>query len=303
MGKKIASLTLFLLLITLVGGITIASAATADSFRKPLATYQIDTNYFGKWLPSYGLYHAGDDLVATEHTPVYPAANGVVVQSKENSQGYGQVIVIQHDMPDGSKVCSVYGHLSRQTGYKMVPLGTVITDTNKPIGYIGSSAENGEGGPHLHFAFVKGAYRSYYEGRATKTGLNAFYNPSTYLNLIRVVNTNDVYKLDDSGRKAKAYSSNVFNSWGWNWNDIRPVTQTELNRHVNSNPSVLRFKDGTFIKMQGGQEISIISGGLRHPFGSWDAYLRYGGKSDQSNVMPVTSYEYNSLHTLGLVYR
>jgi hypothetical protein len=295
--------------ITIIGVNAVQAYPTTDGFQSPLSSYQIDSNYFGKYLPSYNAYHAGDDLKATELTPVKSIANGKVVYSGFAS-GYATVVVIEHILPDNTKICSLYGHLSKTVtkdkDYRPIAGGKEVTK-DQVIGYIGTDAENGEGLPHLHFAIKKGAYPgtfgTNFPGRVSKTGLNAFYNPSSYLNLIRSIGSPDVYKIDSSGKKAKVYSSNVFNSWGWNWSDIRPVTSSELNRYTNSNPNILGFKDGTFIKTQNNPEISKIYGGMRHAFGSWDAYIRYGGKSDLSNVMIVTNYEYNYLHTVGSVYR
>lgn len=119
--------------------------------------------------------------------------------------------------------------------------------------------------------------------------------------LIRVVGTDPVYHIDTNKNKAWIPTANVFNSWGWSWNDIKEVSQAEFDTYPWASPSKIVFKDGTFLKQSGGYEISLISGGARHPFATWDAYLRYGGASDQSNVKTVTPEEY-TLNGLGSTY-
>jgi hypothetical protein len=285
------------IVIVLAGSETAQAYATADSFQNPLNNYQATEYRFGQYLWS-GLYHSGEDLRAYTYEPVYAIANGKVVESRWHS-GYNQTVVIEHRLPDGSKVCSIYGHLSKVKG-GMPKEGKEVRKGQR-IGYIGNTNENGDGGPHLHFGIRKGADTGSwrYQGRVSKSQLSKYHKPSDYLNLIRATGSNDVYRLWNLVSKSKVYSPNVFNSWGWNWADVRPVTTTELNRHSNGYPNPLGFKDGTFIKLSNNPEISIISSHIRYPFGSWNAYLRYVGKPDLSNVMMVTYNEYHYLHQKG----
>lgn len=297
----VAVLMALAIVIALVGSVATAQAyQTADSFGNPLNSYQVSGYTFGQYLWG-GLYHAGEDLRARTYEPVYAIANGQVKRSDKGIQGYGQVVVIEHRLSDDSKVCSIYGHLSKNPRYPMIEKNRDVTK-GQIIGYIGSDAENGDGGPHLHFGIRKGADTGSwrYQGRVPKSQLSNFHKPSDYLNLIRAVGSNDVYRLWNLGSKSKVYSPNVFNSWGWNWADIRPVTTMELNRHSNGYPNPLGFKDGTFIKLSNNPEISIIFSHIRYPFGSWEAYLRYGGKPDLSNVMMVRYDEYYYLHRKGV---
>ncbi len=43
--------------------------------------------------------------------PVYAIANGVIVYAQDAGTGWGNVIIIEHTLPDGKKVESLYGHL------------------------------------------------------------------------------------------------------------------------------------------------------------------------------------------------
>ncbi len=286
----------------------------ADSFRNPMANYVINNddkiaggnNRFGVYLSSLGLYHSGEDLKAEPRTPVYAIANGQVKKVSYNSDGYEQVVVIEHKLPpDGTtKVVSIYGHLSERTGYRMTVSEKEDVVKGKIIGYIGYDDENGEAGPHLHFGIRKGAYNDAspkYEGRIDLAGLANFHKPSDFLNLIRTVNTNDVYRLSNLGIKTKVQSASAFDSCQWNWNDIRPVSSTEMNRHSTFNAQSACFAPGTFIKRVFSPEISIIKSYTadkpkpnlyRQPFGSFDAFIRAGGKSDLSNVRIVSDTQY-----------
>ncbi len=281
--------------------------AMADSFRNPLDSYVISDGYrFGQYLWS-STYHTGEDLKASPTTPVYAIANGQVKEAKEGAQGYAQVVVIEHTLPDNSKVVSIYGHLSKRAGYKITVSKGQDVAKGKLIGYVGYDDENGDGGPHLHFGIRKGEYISgLYEGRTSLSGLSNFNKPSDYLNLIRAVNTPEAYRLANLGNKIWIPSADTFNSCKWNWNDIRPVSITERNNHPTSSGASC-FAAGTFIKRADNPEISLIKSyqdtstiqnRFRHPFGSWDAFLRYGGKADLSNVRIVSYSEYYT-HTQG----
>lgn len=294
--KRTGMIVALAMIFVLAASTTAQAYATADTFQNPLSNYRISGYTFGQDVPSPGKVHAGEDLRAWTYNPVYAIANGQVKKSGP-ATGYGRVIVIEHKLPDGSKICSIYGHLSTVKG-GMPSVGREVRK-GQLVGYIGNDGENGIGGPHLHFGIRKGGYNGHYEGWVYRSQLSKYHKPSDYLNLIQVTGSNDIYRLYNLGHKAKIYSPNVFNSWDWNWNDVRSVTRTELNRHRNAYPSVLGFKDGTFIKRSNNPEISIISSNLRYSFSSWNAYLRYGGKSDLSNVVIVTYSEYHYLHRKG----
>lgn len=277
----------------------------ADSFRYPLENYAVTGYRFGQ-----NTYHAGEDLQSAQYKPVYPIGKGKVVYSGPATD-YAKVIVIEHTLPDGNKIASIYGHLSSKTQYPMVKKDVEITDLSKPIGYIGDDAENGVGGPHLHLGIIRGAHVEggpwRYYGNTNLEGLKNYYKPSDFLNLVRSVNTNDVYRLSNLGGKAYV-SATSMTSCGWRPIDVRLVSSTEMSRHSTFSPQAVCFVPGTFIKRANNPEISMIRGysdgsatvknNFRQPFGSWAAYLRYGGKSDQSNVKIVSDNEYK-LHVQG----
>jgi hypothetical protein len=43
--------------------------------------------------------------------PVYAVANGTIVYAGYFNEGWGNVVIIEHTLPDGKKVESLYGHL------------------------------------------------------------------------------------------------------------------------------------------------------------------------------------------------
>ncbi len=93
-------------------------------------------------------FHNGVDIGVPIGTPVYAAADGVVLRVDNNDKGtakwrhylYGKYIVISHS----NNLATLYGHLSRQ----VVKAGDII----KRGQLIGYSGETGYAfGPHVHF--------------------------------------------------------------------------------------------------------------------------------------------------------
>ncbi|QLQ31821.1 MAG: M23 family metallopeptidase [Candidatus Thiothrix singaporensis] len=106
-----------------------AIAAVADSFRYPVGAID-GSGWIGntnglQWLQQwdYGgkcgyVYHPGVDFNKDGTTgdgdlgqPVYAVANGIVTFSGDGGASWGNIILIEHTLPDGSKVWSQYGHV------------------------------------------------------------------------------------------------------------------------------------------------------------------------------------------------
>jgi hypothetical protein len=322
MRKEIASLIVALLMMIVFPTTVLAIASTADSFQSPLDTYKITGYRFGE-NEGGGIYHLGEDLKASSPQPVRAIANGVVVDACYMN-GYGNVVAIQHTLPDNSQIISIYGHLSSQqilsvgndpaTGKRLgpiIPNGAAVTK-GQLVGFIGTRSENGNWAEHLHFGIKKAAYydkNDRYRDRGmgdSSSYIAQFYKPSDYLNLIRAVGSPVTCRLSNMGNKIWVPSVDTMNFCGWRMDDIRPVTQIEMNRHTTVSVS-LSFPSGTFIEKAGSPEISLIKeyadgGGVknrfRQGFSSWSAFIKAGGKSDQSNVRTVSYDEYN-LYTQG----
>ena len=91
-------------------------------------------------------FHRGIDIGAPTGTPVRAAAEGVVIRSTYNRNGYGNLIVIKHE----KNLCTYYGHLSKRRVRKgqRVRKGDLIGN----VGSTGAST-----GPHLHFEVRRGS--------------------------------------------------------------------------------------------------------------------------------------------------
>jgi murein DD-endopeptidase MepM/ murein hydrolase activator NlpD len=74
--------------------------------------------------------------------PVYAVANGVVTYAADAGPGWGNVVIVTHTLPDGSKVQSLYGHLK-----EILKTAGEVSKREK-IGTIGDA--NGKYLCHLH---------------------------------------------------------------------------------------------------------------------------------------------------------
>lgn len=105
-------------------------------------TYQVSSGYGPRW----GTFHAGLDFAAPIGTPIYAAADGVVVEGKEryNVSGFGSWIWL--DCQDSVGKDFIYGHV-KHAGI-LVKAGDRVRAGQK-IGVVGNEGEST--GPHLHF--------------------------------------------------------------------------------------------------------------------------------------------------------
>lgn len=91
--------------------------------------------------------HKGLDIAASNGTPIYAAADGVVTYSQYNNGGYGNLVKISH----GNGVESYYGHCSKL----YVKVGQTVK-AGEQIAAVGSTGRST--GNHLHFEIrVNGA--------------------------------------------------------------------------------------------------------------------------------------------------
>ncbi len=111
-----------------------------DVWLLPLRGYRITSTFGMRW----GTLHAGVDLAASEGTPFYAAAAGVVSLCRWNA-GYGYNVQIDH----GGGITTVYGHSSKllcREGQR-VQAGDLLA----LVGNTGNSY-----GAHLHFEVRQG---------------------------------------------------------------------------------------------------------------------------------------------------
>lgn len=126
----------------------------ADRFTYPLIPYQVGCN--GYWSDCNRPRHLGEDATATATTQVYAAANGIVKEARI-ANGYGGLLIIEHALPFGEKVVTLYGHLDFSSFRKREGDAVYI---GEPIARVGTRSQNGGHPEHLHFAIHKGAYSS-----------------------------------------------------------------------------------------------------------------------------------------------
>jgi murein DD-endopeptidase MepM/ murein hydrolase activator NlpD len=94
---------------------------------------------------------AQDDGKAKAAAPgkTTPAA----AQRAKQQLGWGNLIVIEHKLPDGTYATSIYGHLANR---RSVETGDIV-QAGQVIGTVAKSKlENGGYDPHLHFAVREG---------------------------------------------------------------------------------------------------------------------------------------------------
>jgi murein DD-endopeptidase MepM/ murein hydrolase activator NlpD len=130
------------------GGVSGNGSALTANMATPLgAAYGLAP--YGNWQASPRAAHAmfmheGVDLVAPAGTPVYAAADGLVVGAAPNGR-YGNWIRIDH----GNKLATVYGHLSAFA--PGIEAGETVVRGDL-IGFVGSTGRST--GAHLHFELL-----------------------------------------------------------------------------------------------------------------------------------------------------
>ena len=75
--------------------------------------------------------------------PVYAAADGVITYAEDAGTGWGNVVIIEHNLPNGEKVQTLYGHLEK------ILRSEGEVKMREKIGEIGNA--NGTYWCHLHF--------------------------------------------------------------------------------------------------------------------------------------------------------
>ena len=118
---------------------------------------------------SSGKFHGAIDYAVNPGTPVYAAADGVVMTTKDLTTSYGTYVVIQH----ASGLQTWYGHGTR--GSISVSPGQTVKQ-GQQIMLSGSTGNSS--GPHLHFEVRKSPYD--YSYSAKKYGDDSRVNPNNY---------------------------------------------------------------------------------------------------------------------------
>ena len=107
-------------------------------------------------------HHVGLDLAAPQGRPVFPAASGCVwrVVEEEAASGFGNTVVLLHELQDGDSIFTQYSHLHEiadwireacepQEGTNGLCSNPVEADLDTPLGTVGMTGN--VTGPHVHF--------------------------------------------------------------------------------------------------------------------------------------------------------
>lgn len=127
--------------------IEMVKAPTVDHFDYPVGTRHGGLTYNAQ--PFFTNRHLGDDLngIGGQNSdlgdPVYAISDGLVIFAGWPSDGWGNVIILQHELANGQLVQTFYGHLDTMN----VPVGSIVR-RGQEIGTIG--AADGRYLAHLH---------------------------------------------------------------------------------------------------------------------------------------------------------
>ncbi|MFL6196844.1 MAG: peptidoglycan DD-metalloendopeptidase family protein [Thermoanaerobaculia bacterium] len=154
-------------------------AETAWSFDLPRPDFVAGSYQGRKFLTPSN--HLGDDSAHNHQDSVHAIADGVV-QEAIPANGFGRVVIVEHKLPDGSYVSSIYGHLCSHRGYPTVREGARVKKGDI-VGYVGDRNENGDGLEHIHLGLRKGRYDGYFCGyaRAPYCTPDFYYAPTEFI--------------------------------------------------------------------------------------------------------------------------
>lgn len=183
----------------------------ADAWRLPMEN-AVMVQPFGvhpEWWKKYSfcyatdyanLFHAGEDWAARGGSPVYAAANGIVEWYNPWYNTYpGRIVILRHQLPDGSQVYSMYGHLDN---VEVIEGQTVSIGTQ--IGTILNQGYNS----HLHWEirdFADGSFICNFRGGPGYTYPHepehyGYTNPSAFVARQNSVSFTAGRVLDHQGR-------------------------------------------------------------------------------------------------------
>lgn len=123
-------------------GVDYGYHVTSGAVRWPFPYTVPITDGFG---PRDGGFHKGVDFVPGAGTPIYAIADGVAITATFDDSGYGQHVVLQHNL-GGINVESLYGHMIEGSSPIVVGQQVKVGDFLGLVGDTGVAY-----GAHLHF--------------------------------------------------------------------------------------------------------------------------------------------------------
>jgi murein DD-endopeptidase MepM/ murein hydrolase activator NlpD len=129
------------------GNVSYSFSATTGAIRWPFPYPVPITDGFGDRPSgtSGTSHHNGVDFVPGGGTPIYAVADGIVATHSDDAYGYGNHVIISHDV-NGMQFDSLYAHML--TGSSPLNAGDAIT-VGDFIGLVGDTGDSY--GAHLHF--------------------------------------------------------------------------------------------------------------------------------------------------------
>ncbi len=179
--KIFVALTVFSLVLLMVPGLASSATVYADDFIYPIDNWRLSSNFGG--IRGEGIYHLGADAGASAGTNVLAIGNGIVRHIGIHSR-FGTVILIEHILPSGEHVVSLYGHLRMWD--VAVSEGDYV-NKGQLIGHIGAEGEeNGWWSEHIHLGIRIGPYvdvnQSWvYWGLGSAEEINSWYDPVVFI--------------------------------------------------------------------------------------------------------------------------
>src|SRR5690554_185185 len=103
--------------------------------------------------PQYRTVHLGTDFWIPAQTPVHAPFDATVkiIHHNDYDKDYGPMLILEHQF-DGTVFYTLYGHLSLSS-LEILKVGQSVKQ-GELIAYIGTSSENGNWAPHLHFQII-----------------------------------------------------------------------------------------------------------------------------------------------------
>jgi hypothetical protein len=233
---------------------------TASSFRFPLINY-IKNDGCLEWkdelssteCTSGKKLHLADDVCKDAGTDIFAISNGVIkyAQFYKSCPNWGHLIVIEHTLANGNKVCSIYGHC--------IPTkapGSIV----KKGQHIGSIAHYECWSDHIHFGIYNGSYSDIpcYDDSCFTQGYRCEEDGvSNYIDPIKFVEDHQC-----------AYGSSI----GYE-------------------PKIRWHPDGTLTRAQGGINVYIIHDGKKKHITNGDFLNKYYYGFEWNNVIDVVPEE------------
>lgn len=144
-----------------------APCGVVDDFAWPVPDIDVKNPDFAIYRARFGGLHTGIDVAFEQlGMPVQAAARGIVTYS--DPEGWDTekgVVVVEHTMPDGTLVNTLYGHMEQLNGYYFPQVDDCV-ELGDIVGAVGYPSR---GLPHLHYE-VRTRYR--YEGGPGYTDVN-----------------------------------------------------------------------------------------------------------------------------------